>query len=164
MAAPPNLEYGVAPLDLPAPMQPHGREELLPARGQGQWPGGATPRPTPGAAAQNGYPKPDARGGGPEPLPTTGGQGRWPVVTMPHPRPRAEARRHYPPPEVRSSVWEALPYARCQGWRPGGATPRPRSRGCAGAGGPRGAVPCSMSGGAAVRRYPSSKVRSSACA
>ena len=30
-----------------------------------------------------------------------------------------------------------------------------------GAGGPRGATPSSRSGGAAVRRYPSSKVRSS---
>ena len=33
-----------------------------------------------------------------------------------------------------------------------------------GAGGLRGATPCSRSGGAAVRRYPSSKVRSSGCA
>ena len=33
--------------------------------------------------------------------------------------------------------------------------------GCAGAGGPRGAVPRSRSGRVAVRRYPSSKVRSS---
>ena len=33
-----------------------------------------------------------------------------------------------------------------------------------GAGGPRGATPCSMSGGVAVRRYPLSKVRSSGCA
>jgi len=33
-----------------------------------------------------------------------------------------------------------------------------------GAGGPRGATPCSRSGGAAMRRYPSSKVRSSGCA
>ena len=40
----------------------------------------------------------------------------------------------------------------------------PRSGGCAGAGGPRGAIPRSRSGGAAVRRYPSSKVRSSGCA
>ena len=32
--------------------------------------------------------------------------------------------------------------------------------GCVGAGGPRGATPCSRSGGATVRRYPSSKVRS----
>ena len=42
---------------------------------------------------------------------------------------------------------------------PGGPTPCPRSHGCTGAGGPRGAIPRWGSGGAAVRRYPSSKVR-----
>ena len=47
---------------------------------------------------------------------------------------------------------------------PGGATPRPRSGGCSGAGGLRGATPPSRSGGVAVKRYPSSKVRSSGCA
>ena len=36
--------------------------------------------------------------------------------------------------------------------------------GCAGTGGLRGATPCSRSGGAAVRRYPLTKVRSSSCA
>ena len=36
----------------------------------------------------------------------------------------------------------------------GGATPCAKSGGCAGAGGPRGAIPHSSSGGAAVRRYP----------
>ena len=36
--------------------------------------------------------------------------------------------------------------------------------GCAGAGGLRGATPCSRSGRVAVRRYPSSKVRSRGCA
>ena len=46
----------------------------------------------------------------------------------------------------------------------GGPTPRPRSRGCPGAGGPRGAIPHWRSGRAAVRRYPSSKVRSNGCA
>ena len=45
-----------------------------------------------------------------------------------------------------------------------GATPCPRSGGCMGAGGPRGATPHSRSGGGAVRRYPSSKIRSSGCA
>ena len=44
------------------------------------------------------------------------------------------------------------------------ATPRPRSSSCAGAGGPRGSTSHSRSGGAAVRRYPSSKVRSRGCA
>ena len=36
--------------------------------------------------------------------------------------------------------------------------------GCVGAGGPRGATPRSRSGGVAVRRYPSSTVKSSGCA
>ena len=39
-----------------------------------------------------------------------------------------------------------------------------KSGGCAGAGGLRGATPRSRSGGVVVRRYPSSKVRSSSCA
>ena len=38
-----------------------------------------------------------------------------------------------------------------------------RGGGCTGKGGPRGATPCSRSGGAAVRRYFLSKVRSSGC-
>ena len=41
-----------------------------------------------------------------------------------------------------------------------GAIPRPRSSGCVGAEGPRGAILRSRSEGAAVRRDPSSKVRS----
>ena len=40
---------------------------------------------------------------------------------------------------------------------------RGRSGGCAGAGGPRGAISRSRSEGAAVRRYPSSKVGSIGC-
>ena len=39
------------------------------------------------------------------------------------------------------------------------SNPWPRSGGCVGTGGPRGATPCSTSGRAAMRRYPSSKVR-----
>ena len=46
---------------------------------------------------------------------------------------------------------------------PRGATPL-RSGSCEGPGGPRGATRCWRSGGAAVRRYLSSKVRSSGCA
>ena len=42
--------------------------------------------------------------------------------------------------------------------------PTSKSGGCMGAGGPRGAIPHSRSGGAAVRRYLSFKVRSSGCA
>jgi len=40
----------------------------------------------------------------------------------------------------------------------------PKSSGCVGAGGLRGATPHSRSGGEAVKRHPSSKVRSSGCA
>ena len=43
-------------------------------------------------------------------------------------------------PEARGSGWEELSHAQGQGQWPGGPTPRPRS--CAGAGGPRGAIPC----------------------
>ena len=59
---------------------------------------------------------------------------------------------------------EELPNDRGQGWQLRGATPPPRSSGCAGTGGPRGAIPLSRSEGVAVRRYPSSKVRSIGCA
>ena len=65
--------------------------------------------------------------------------------------------------EARGCSWEGLPHTRGQGRWPEGATPPPRSSGCAGAGEPRGAIPCSRSEGIAVRRYPSSKVRSSYC-
>ena len=62
-------------------------------------------------------------------------------------RPGAAAGRNNPPP------------------RPGAATTGiTPSRGSAGAGGPRGAIPHWRSGRAAVRRYPSSKVRSNGCA
>ena len=79
---------------------------------------------------------------------------------------------------LKNSCQEELPDARGQGRRPRGATPRPQSGGCAGAGGPRGATPHSRSGGvvvriplvqgneqwlqfagAAVKRYPTYKVR-----
>ena len=53
---------------------------------------------------------------------------------------------------------------RGQGRRSGGPTPCPRSCGCVGAGGPRGAIPHWRSRRVAVRRYPSSKVRSNGCA
>ena len=59
---------------------------------------------------------------------------------------------------------EELPHVRGQGWRPGGTTPRPKGGGCVGTEGPRGAIPRSRSGGVVVRRYSSSKVRSSGCA
>ena len=78
---------------------------------------------------------------------------------------KAESEAAYPPGRillVHKPFWsgqEELSHIRGQGQQPRGATPRPRSSGCMGAGMPRGATPRSMSRGAAVRRYPSSKVR-----
>ena len=48
---------------------------------------------------------------------------------------------HAPKPEAKGSGGEEQPHARGQGRWPGGPTPRPRSHDCAGAGGPRGAIP-----------------------
>ena len=81
------------------------------------------------------------------------------------------AERSYPSPKVRGGNPECqaamvqeqprgtTPCPRSGRW-PGGTTPRQKSSGYADAGGPRGATPHSRSGGAAVRRYPSSKVKS----
>ena len=49
------------------------------------------------------------------------------------------------------------------GAQPRGAISHARSSSCVGTGGLKGATPHSRSGGVAVRRYPSSKVRSSSC-
>ena len=64
------------------------------------------------------------------------------------------------------NIWKfmELKHLEGQGRQLRGATPRLPSGSCVGTGGPRGATPHSRSGGAAVRRYPSSKVRSSGCA
>ena len=61
------------------------------------------------------------------------------------------AERSYPPPEVRGSGHEEQPLIQgvVTAWAQEGL---------------RGATPRSRTGGAAVRRYPSSKVRSSGCA
>ena len=48
---------------------------------------------------------------------------------------------HTPMLEVRGGGWEDQPHTRGQGRRPGGPTPCPGTGGCAGAGGPRGAIP-----------------------
>ena len=58
---------------------------------------------------------------------------------------------------------EELPHAWGQGRQPGGATPPPRSSSCGGHRRAERSYPRSRSGGVAVRRYPSSKVRSSSC-
>ena len=58
------------------------------------------------------------------------------------------AERSYPMEKVTGGSQEELPHTRSQGRQPRGATPHPRRGGCAGAGGPRGATPCSRSRGA----------------
>ena len=115
--------------------QKPGREELPLAQGHGQW------RRVPGCigtgAAERSYATSEVKSGGRDELPHAWGQGQW----------------------MRGDTtgWRS-------GWRPRGGTPRPGSSSCMGAGGPRGPTPRSRSGGATVRRYPSSKVRSSGCA
>ena len=127
-----------------------GQEELPKSKVRGDWPRGATPHPRSGAAVERRYPANKVRDSGQEELPQA------------------------PMPEAGSGSREELSYAWGQGRWPGGPTPRlrpgaaaggptpcPRSSGCTGAGGPRGAIPRWRSGRAVVRRYPSSKVRSS---
>ena len=57
------------------------------------------------------------------------------------PLPRSEAAAESARLRRRRNGQEELPHVRTQGQQPGGATPGPRSSGCAGAGGPRGAIP-----------------------
>ena len=90
---------------------------------------------------------------------------------------RSMAERSYPSRKVRGSSQEELPHVQGQDWGPRGATSRPKSGAVAkrsnptskeqqlrGEGGLREATPHSRSGGVAMRRYLSSKVRSSGCA
>ena len=95
--------------------------------------------------------------------------GRWPRGATPHPRSGA-AERSYPTFKVRSGGREELPLA--QGQRPrlrvqAPEEPRSGQEELPHAGGQgwrrRGATPRSRSEGAAMRRYLSSKVRSSSC-
>ena len=125
------------------------------------WLRGATPGPTSGAATESARLRQHRSGR--EELPHVWGQRRQPRGATPHPRSGAVAETSYPMPEVRGHGRDELPHVRGQGWWPRWATPRPKNGGCVGAGGPRGAIPHSRSGGAVVRRYPSPKVRSSGC-
>ena len=54
---------------------------------------------------------------------------------------RREELPHAPKAEAKGGSGEEQPQDRGQGQWPGGPTPHLRSRGCAGAGGPRGAIP-----------------------
>ena len=80
------------------------------------------------------------------------------------PRPRSGAATECAMLQWHRSGREALPHFRGQGRWQRRVTPCSRTISCLGAGGPRGATPCSRSGGVAMRRYPSSKVRNSSCA
>ena len=111
------------------------------------------------SVAERIYPMSEVRGRSQEdPMP----QGRRPRGVTPHPRSGAAAKSARL--QRRRNAREKLPLVRAQGRWLGGATPRPRSGGCTGVGVPRGTIPRSRSEGAAVRRYPSFKVRSSRCA
>ena len=137
-------------------------------QGQGQKPGGPYAQK---AAANRSYPTSEVRGSsreyqtvtaqerprGATPGPRSGGaaERRYPASEV-----RGGDKRSYPASEARGGGWEELPHAQGQGRWPGGPTPGPRSPGCAGAGRPRGAIPRGRSGRTAVRRHPSSKVRS----
>ena len=127
-------------------------------------PRGATPRPRTGAEARR---TPCPKGSGQEELPHVRGQGQLPRVpdcdgtgtaersypaseitgewlrgVTPHPRSGAATRGVTPRPRsgVAAGRSYPTPQARGQGRWPGGPTPSPRSRGCAGTGGPRGAI------------------------
>ena len=80
--------------------------------------------------------------------------GNYSKIAQERPRGATPWLRSGAEPERSYHIW---------GQGPRGADPRLSSGSCTGAGGPRGAAPGSRSGGAAVRRYPSSKVRSSGC-
>ena len=128
------------------------REDPMP---KGRQPRGVTPCPRWGAAAESARLRRRVRGQGPrwEESPRIWGQGQRPGGATPRPNAGIQGRQ----PGGATHAWG-------QGQWPGGPTPRPGSRGFAGTGGPRGAIPRLRSGGATVRRYPSSKVRSSGCA
>ena len=139
---------------------------------EGWRPRGVTPSPRSGAAAGKSYPMSEVKGSSQEELSHIQGQGsgrecqaataqEWLRGATPCPRSGA-ATKSARLRQGRSSR-EELPHARGQGWPPRGAIPRPRSSGCVSSGGPRGAIPRLRSGEAAVRRYPSSKVRSRGC-
>ena len=112
---------------------------------------GATLRPRSGVAGKR-HPTSEVRGGGQEELPHVLGQGRLGGDT---PRPRSgAARRSHLSPEAKGGDPEEPPQARGQGRQLGGAI---HARG-------QGRWPGWPGGTVVVRRYPSSKVRSSRCA
>ena len=132
----------------------HGGKEIPHVRGQGQKPGGPHARR---AAAKRSYPTFEVRGS--SRVPGCDGAGTA-ERSYPASEVRGDDERSYPASEARGGGLEEQLHSRGQGPRPGGPTACTRSPGCAGIGGPGGAIPQK----AVVRRYPSSKVRSSGCA
>ena len=126
------------------------REELPHVRGQGQKL--RVPGCDGAGMAERSYPTSEVRGSGKKELPHIRGQGQWPRGAM-------------PPLRSGEAAWRCNPTSKEQP-HVRGATTHPKSSGCMGPRGPRGAIPRSRSGrgAAAVRRYPSPKVRSSSCA
>ena len=119
----------------PSPKVRGGDREYQAATAQ-EWPGGATPRPRSGAVAQTSYRMPEVKGGGRQELPHAGGQRR---------------------------SREELPHTRGQG---GGGEEQPQVQGAVAARAQEGQeelLHVQGQEGAAVWRYPSSKVRSSGC-
>ena len=142
-----------------------GRAGRTPCLKGSKQPRGVIPRPRSGAAAKS--TRLQWRRTGCEELPRIQAHAGRPGGVTRCPRSGAAAGRNYPTPlslRPGAAAGRSNPHTRDQGRWPGGPTPRPRSRGCMGAGGARGAIPRLRSGRAAVRRYPSSKVRISGCA
>ena len=100
-----------------------GREELPRIRGQWQRLGGATPNPRSGAVAGRRHPRSEIRGGQEKPL---------------VPEARSSDLEEPPRAEARGSSWVEPPTSEA---RAGGREEQPGSSGCAGTGGPRGAIP-----------------------
>ena len=111
------------------------REDPMP---EGRRPRGVTPRPRSGAVAESTRLR--RRRNRREELPCVRGQAGRPRGDTQ--RPTSGAQREELS-RLQGQGWrrEELPRLRGQGRRPEGPTPHPRSRGCAGAGGPRGAIP-----------------------
>ena len=98
------------------------------------WLRGATPHPRSGAAADRSYPTSKVRSSGWQELPRIQGQEEGLKGVTPHPRSGAAADRSYPTTKVRSRGWKELPHN-------------------------QGKEQQLQFAGAAVKRYPPSKVR-----
>ena len=128
-------------------MQKLGREQPPLSQGQRRQP--KVPGCSTGVAARS-YPTSEVRGGGRDELPHSRGQRLRLRQGTTLPRSGAVVKRTYLMLEVRGGDQEEQPHIQ-------GAV-------AVGRGGPRGATPHPRSEGVAMRRYPSSKERSSGCA